>query len=151
MPPEEQWCSLLAEPNQVIALKPYAHSPDPLRQQLLCILQPQFRLMQTAKIACGISLESHRAFLTAPLHMCSNESLAGEETPSPQNCLLFYHAINWLRELLNSFAPSADSPDLFGTRERFCAPARSTGTAPDCSRSARLCTARPGGGHGARL
>jgi hypothetical protein len=109
IPEEECFISLDQHAVHGIALKKFAQSPDAAQQQFLSVLEPQFRLMQIAKQACDMSIDTNVAYLTAPLHIGAKPDDSDDAEPSPSFCLSIFHAINWLRELLNSFAASDDT------------------------------------------
>jgi len=107
------WMGLQEESNSVINIYPMACG-TPEQQASLMLLQPLCRLLQACELALSGSAEEIEGLLELPLRMCSRDdydqfALCEEETK--QNiCSSLFHAVNWLKELVNAFSPIAATP-----------------------------------------
>lgn len=106
------WMGLQEEANSVINIYPMACG-DAQQQANLMLLQPLCRLLQACELAQNDSASEIEGLLELPLRMCSMEDYEQfalcEESTKHQICTSLFHAINWIKELINAFAPIASS------------------------------------------
>lgn len=106
------WMGLEEEANSVINIYPMACG-DTQQQANLMLLQPLCRLLQACELAQNDSASEIEGLLELPLRMCSMEDYEQialcEESTKQHICTSLFHAINWIKELVNAFAPIAST------------------------------------------
>jgi hypothetical protein len=97
-----------------IALNIYQLAESPETQDVLLSLNPQFRLLQSCYRALrDNSLDSIDGLLGCPVLLCAHNDLVdfSHQPKKDAVCVSLYYAINWFREVVNSFSVVND-PDI---------------------------------------